>query len=203
MSQPVREIEEGGDGADVPDGTAAEPVGLQALEIVLVDPLGRLRQVDGEIQHRAVGRVDVGSPVVRGHLLGQLWVLGVDAQQCAVGHDAVETVVDAADSHDDQLYLLASQFGGIEQGVVVGDERPELLGPVGHRPEDVGRKARSLRFGLDSLPHVGRQRVHLGGLESTHRLVRVTHTHTGTAEGFNLRLRGPATGPGRGGSPKV
>lgn len=57
VHETVAHCEEGGDGADVPDGLVVEAVFAQRGEIPVLDPATARGELDGEVEHGALARV--------------------------------------------------------------------------------------------------------------------------------------------------
>ena len=95
-----------------------------------------------EGEHRLLPLADVGLAVVHRHLVGDQRLLLVDAQQRAVGDDAVEALVGAAGGDDDHLLLaLGEARVAQQQRVVVGEEGAELGRPMREGEEHVRHEA--------------------------------------------------------------
>ena len=122
--------------------SSREAVLAQRREVGVADEVRFARHLDREVEHRALARRDVGLAVVDRDLVGDERVLLVDAQQRAVGDDAVEAAVDAAGGDDDHL-LVALREARLaqQQRVVVREEGAELGRPVREGEEDVGDEA--------------------------------------------------------------
>lgn len=154
LGHPVREIEEGGDGADVPDFAPSEPVGLQLREVLGFDAPGSLGQLHREIQHGAVTVVDVRRAMVRNQLVREEGILPVDPNERPVGNVAVVAVVGPADRHNDHFDLQSRQLGMLDEGVVVLEERPEVRRSIPVGEEHVRGKPRSFGLVFDALAEV-------------------------------------------------
>jgi hypothetical protein len=73
--------------------------------IFLCDGFRSSGQLDGEVEHGALTRRDVGLAMIDRDLVGDPGVLRVDAQNGAVGDDAVLAVVHPAGGYHDHLLL--------------------------------------------------------------------------------------------------
>ena len=155
-----------------------EALRVQRVE-VLVDDLARaLRDLEREREHRLLPRRDVGLAVVRGDLIGDLRVLRVNAQDRAVGDDAVHAVVRARGGDDDHLPLRLGESAFLQhQRVVVGEEGAELVGPVREREEHVGHEAGLLLHLDDARADVLRQVLEPGDRVARDRAGAVVHVH--------------------------
>ena len=139
MGHTVREGEERRNRADVPDVLVTESVFAQSGAVRLVHFLGMQGDLYREVQHGALPRADVGLAVIDRYLVGDQRILGVDAQQRAVGNHAIVAVVGRARGDDDHLALGFRQPAVLQhQGVVVVEECAKLGRPVGQRQKDVG-----------------------------------------------------------------
>src|SRR5690348_9330128 len=90
VRHPVRQREESGDRADVPDLLVAEAVAAQRREVGVVDGDALQCDLHREREHRLLPWRDVSLPIIDGDLVGDERVLRVDAQNRAVRDDAVE-----------------------------------------------------------------------------------------------------------------
>jgi hypothetical protein len=101
-------------------------------------------------------------PRIRGDLVGQLRVLRPDAQQRAVGNDAVRAEVGGRGRDDDKLALgLAQPFGPFHERIVVVEERAQFRRAVPEGTEDVGYEARLAGDVADPIAQVVRHVVQL------------------------------------------
>ncbi len=144
----------------------------QVVEILFVDRLGFLRDQQREVEHRLLSRRDVGLAVVGRDLVCDQRVLGADAQDGAVGDDAVLAFVGRRGGDHDHLALgLGEPALLVHQRVVIGEEGAELVGPVRQRDEDIGHEARLLLHALDALADVVRQLGEIGNGKAADGLV--------------------------------
>src|SRR5213083_3460234 len=98
-------------------------------------------------------------------------MLRPDAQDRAVRDDAVVAVIEARRRDHDHLALGLRQAAFLfEQRVVVGEERPEFIGPMRPREEDVGNEASLLVPRDDAAAELRRQRVELGNWKTADRI---------------------------------
>ena len=97
----------------------------------------------GEVEHGALPRRDVRLAVVDGDLVGDLRVLGPDAQDRAMRDHAIMALVGARGRHHDHLAFGLGQAAVLlHQRVVIGKEGAKLVGTVGQRQEDVRERSR-------------------------------------------------------------
>ena len=142
----------------------------QRREVGVADEMRFARHLHREVEHRALARRDVGLAMVDRDLVGDERVLLVDAQQRAVGDDAVEAAVDAAGGDDDHLLVaLAEARLAQQQRVVVGEEGAELGRPVREGEKDVGDEAGLLLHLEDLGAHVVGQAVERGNGKAADR----------------------------------
>ena len=136
---------------DVPDVLVGEAVRAQRLEVGVADLVRALRDLHGEVEHRALARRDVGLAVVDRDLVGDQRILRADAQDRAVRDDAVlawltpevaTTIISRS--------ALVSPPVLLHQRVVVGEEGAELVGAVRERQEHVRHEARLLLHRQDA-----------------------------------------------------
>jgi hypothetical protein len=95
-----------------------------------------------EVEHGALAPRDIRLAVVDGGLVGDLRILCPDSQDRAVRDDAIMALVGAGGRDHDHLALGLGQTAvPFHQGVVIGKERAEFVGPISQRQEDVRNEA--------------------------------------------------------------
>src|SRR5215207_10724289 len=142
VGQTVRHPKESRDGRDVPNLVIAETVLAQHDAVSLTHLLSPLRDLHGKIKHGSLSRRDVRLPVITRDLIGDQGVFGANTQDRTVGNDAVLALVHRRGCDHNHLALsFAEPALFVHQGVVVGHERAELVGPVGEHQEDIGDEA--------------------------------------------------------------
>ena len=137
----VGQREKCGDAADVPDVLRAEAMAAQDIVIRIGHGLGRAREFAREIQHRLLARGEVGLAMMDRHLVCNLRILRIDAQDGAVGDHAVRALVEPAGGDDDHFFLGFRQSGFPQhQRVVIREEGAKLVRPVRQRDEYVRKE---------------------------------------------------------------
>ena len=138
--------------------SSVKPWALERREVGIADGMGLEGHLHGEVEHGLLPGRDVGLAVVDGDLVGDQRVLGPDAQDRAVGDDAVLALVGVAGRHHDHLALGLGEVAGlVHQRVVIGEEGAELVGPVGEHQKDVRHEAGLLLHRQDARADVLRQ----------------------------------------------
>jgi hypothetical protein len=133
-------------------------VALQLLIVRVVDRVRTLGDLGGEIEHRLVPRREISLAIIDGDLIGDQRILGADAQDRAMGDDAILAVVDTRRRHHNHLALGFAQAAGLfHQRVMIGKEGAELVRPPRERKKDIGDKARLFLHRFDPLANVLRQ----------------------------------------------
>src|SRR5207248_6830864 len=73
--------------------SSSKPWDFQHIEICLAHGLGRVGDLDREVEHRLLALRDVGLSVVDRHLVRDQRVLGPDTQDRPVGYDAILALI--------------------------------------------------------------------------------------------------------------
>src|SRR5262245_38518840 len=89
--EPVGHVVEGGDRRDVPDVAIREANAAQPLAVGVLDGPGLGRELDGEIEHRALALVEPGGAVVHHDLLAQQRIAREITYRGTMRRDAVVT----------------------------------------------------------------------------------------------------------------
>src|SRR5581483_5198949 len=84
MRHSIGQCEERSDRSDVPDVLGTEAVRAQIIVVGLGNGFRRARELHREVEHRALPRRDVRLAMVHGDLIGDQYVLGVNAQNRTV-----------------------------------------------------------------------------------------------------------------------
>ncbi|MCY1543482.1 hypothetical protein D9M68_793020 [compost metagenome] len=141
---------------------------MQGGEIGVVDLVRGQADLHREVEHGALARADLGLAVVHRHLVGHQRLFLVDAQDRAVRHHAVETVVGGAGGGDDHLAIALGEAAfatcgfGRHQRIVVGEEGTPLGRAARQRQEHVGHEAGFFLHLQDLGLEVLRQGVEVG-----------------------------------------
>jgi len=115
-------------------------VRVQGLEIGVVDLVGVLAHLHGEVEHGPLPGADVCLAVVHGHLVGDERLFLVDAQDCAMRHHAIQALIGGAGGGDDHLALALGQAAFLfeHERIVVRKEGAPFRRAAGKREEHVG-----------------------------------------------------------------
>ena len=131
--------------------SSLKPWALEGGDVGIADGMSLEGHLHGEVEHRLLPGRDVGLAVVDGDLIGDQRVLGADAQDRAMGDDAILALVGVAGRHHDHLALGLGEIAGlVHQRVVIGEEGAELVGPTGEHQKDVRHEAGLLLNGQDA-----------------------------------------------------
>ena len=129
--------------------------------------LGCPAHLHGEIEHRSLPRRDIRLAVVDGDLVGDLRVLGTDAQDGAVRDDAVVALIGAGSGDHDHLALRLGQAAVlVHQGIMIGEERTKFVGPICQREKHIGNEPGFFLHRENAVADIGRQFVEGRGRET-------------------------------------
>ncbi len=143
--------------------SGAEAVAAQDFVVRVGHRLGRARELAGKIQHGLLPRCEVGLAMVNRHLVGDLRILRVDAQDGTVRDHAVWALVEPAGGDDDHFFLGFRQPGFLQhQRVVIREEGAKLVRPVRQRHEYIRNEPGLLLHFEHLVADVGRQVFELG-----------------------------------------
>ena len=138
--------------------SSLKPWALEGGDIGIADGMSLEGHLHGEVEHGLLPGRDVGLAVIDGDLIGDQRVLGADAQDRAMGDDAVLALIGIAGRHHDHLALGLGEIAGlVHQRVVIGEEGAKLVGPVSQHQKDVRHEAGFLLNRQDSRTDVLRQ----------------------------------------------
>ena len=101
----VAVVEERGGLDDVHDIFVGEAVVAQGGDILIADGGRVIGDFDGQIEHGALARRQIGGAIVGRDRVGQHFILGANTQHCAVRGQAVEAMVLGRYRHRDHLAL--------------------------------------------------------------------------------------------------
>ena len=143
--QPVRHVEKGRHGRNVPDVAIGKAGLAKSCAVGLLDLVGRLGQLDGEIEHRLPARLKLGSAIVLGNDLAELGVARAKAHRRTMGRKAIVAMIDGAHGHRDHLALELGEPAFAKHEIVGHvDEGSQLAGIKGIGLEHIGHKAELL-----------------------------------------------------------
>ena len=174
VGEPVGHREQGGDCGDVPGVFVRKAMTFQRSVILFLDVVRALGDLDGEVEHRLLPRRQVGLAMIDGDLVGDERILGADAQDRAMGDDAILAVVEAGRGDYDHLTLGFAQVPRLfHQRVMIGEEGAELVRPARQREKDIGDESGLLLNRGDPLADVLGKFGNLGHGKSTDRRLGV------------------------------
>jgi GntR family transcriptional regulator, transcriptional repressor for pyruvate dehydrogenase complex len=155
LGKPVRRGEQRGDRADIPYLVVGEPGCAGLGDVRVTEEFGGARQRERQVCDSAPASVKAHLPGVGGYLVGELGIFGPDAEDGAVGNDAVGAEVGCGGRDDYKFaFCLGQAFFSLHERVVVVKEGSQLDRAVAERAEDVRNEAGLLRDRANALAQV-------------------------------------------------
>ena len=101
----VRVAEPAGDDADLEDRLVVEARGAEPVEVFRAEPGRVARELLHELEHRVVGRRDVGRAVVAPQRIHEVGIESDATQKLCVGLQSIEAAVHRRDDRGDHFVL--------------------------------------------------------------------------------------------------